>query len=268
MSKLPPHLPPEVIDSIIDFLLCPREFKVCCLVSKSWVPCARKHLFREAWFHDLKALRAWKRTFPDPDKSPAHLVRSLVVGFAHVGTMEDDCWIQSFTNVVQLRVCATARANRSRSNGPFSPLRVLSSVKSLLVESGLPLSEVLKLIHSFPLLQDLRFMPGVGAEINDIDWDAFRPFTLPPLTGALELKCQVNRAARLLLGLPCGLRFRKITLAMFHPPEVEFGLVRALVEKCSGTLESICIEFKTNSESRVHLAPVTGSVSEADIYSH
>ncbi|KAF9642961.1 hypothetical protein BDM02DRAFT_3104213, partial [Thelephora ganbajun] len=46
-----PHLPPEILDYIVDFLYNePETLKQCCLVSKSWVPRTRKHLFADINF--------------------------------------------------------------------------------------------------------------------------------------------------------------------------------------------------------------------------
>ncbi|KAF9644814.1 hypothetical protein BDM02DRAFT_3067122, partial [Thelephora ganbajun] len=45
------HLPPEILDCIVDFLRDqPETLKQCCLVSKSWVSRARSHLFTNVEF--------------------------------------------------------------------------------------------------------------------------------------------------------------------------------------------------------------------------
>ncbi|KAF9643160.1 hypothetical protein BDM02DRAFT_3081141, partial [Thelephora ganbajun] len=45
------HLPPEILDYIIDLLHDkPETLKQCCLVSKSWVSRTRKHLFADIEF--------------------------------------------------------------------------------------------------------------------------------------------------------------------------------------------------------------------------
>ena len=45
------HLPAEMLDHVVDHLHDARDaLRNCCLVSKSWVPRARKHLFADIWF--------------------------------------------------------------------------------------------------------------------------------------------------------------------------------------------------------------------------
>ena len=75
------HLPSETLDHIVgnlpgaersDPLLGTeisylrgterRNFRNCCLVSKSWVPRARKHLFFHVTFSNAKGLESWKDT--------------------------------------------------------------------------------------------------------------------------------------------------------------------------------------------------------------
>jgi hypothetical protein len=67
-----PHLPAEMLDHIVDHLQDTEyALRSCCLVSKSWIPRARKHLFFDIVFHTAKRLELWKETFPDPSTSPA-----------------------------------------------------------------------------------------------------------------------------------------------------------------------------------------------------
>jgi hypothetical protein len=56
-----PHLPPELSDYIVDLLHDqPETLKWCCLVSKSWVPRTRRHLFGDIAFRYIPDLEAWK----------------------------------------------------------------------------------------------------------------------------------------------------------------------------------------------------------------
>ena len=101
-----PLLLPEISDYIVDLLHDrPQMLKRCCLVSKSWVLCARKHLFGTIAFQSLRDLIAWKETFPDPVNPPAHYLRSLSFSStpAMIGVVEEgDYWIQVFASVVEL----------------------------------------------------------------------------------------------------------------------------------------------------------------------
>ena len=103
-----PCLPAEVSDYIVDLLHDqPKTLGRCCLVSKSWVPRARKHLFAQIAFRSACDLDAWKETFPDSSNSPAHYARSLYFGKIHgIDSIitEDDCWTRAFCNVVKLEL--------------------------------------------------------------------------------------------------------------------------------------------------------------------
>ena len=109
------HLPPEITDFIVDLLHNePRTLKQCCIVSKSWIPRARRHLFRWIEFDRPAQVDAWKVTFPDPANSPGHHTRSLSVSCLEVFTIADaggGSWIQAFSNVVQLRVLDSGARN-------------------------------------------------------------------------------------------------------------------------------------------------------------
>ena len=247
-STIRRDLPPEMIDYIIDHLAVTRKKKTyrdalmnCCLVSKSWVPRCRKHLFREIRLDTIKRLRAWKETFPVPAQSPDHFVCTLVVGSMRI-PQEYVHRIQSLTGVVKLRML-NCLDHEFESNDPLFPFPVLSLVKSLHVCCDfLRSSEFLNLIHSFPLLVDLRitqFGEMDGAARADF-WSHAPP---PPLTGTLWLRWQGNRGVPLLIDLPGGLRFRKIVLAADKHSEEEVELLATLVERCLGTLECIDIDF-------------------------
>src|ERR1700753_3734442 len=74
----PPNLPPELLDHIADFLCDSSDaLKSCCLVSKSWIPAARKHLFADIQFRTIDDLESWEAIFPDPSASPAHYTKTL-----------------------------------------------------------------------------------------------------------------------------------------------------------------------------------------------
>ena len=121
-----PHLPPEITDFVVDLLQDkPKTLAQCCLVSKSWVPRARKHLFRWIHFDRPAQVNAWKETFPDPANSPGRHTRFLIISCAEVFTIADageGGWIQAFSNVVQLTM-----SNSGMSNIPSrSLLRLLN----------------------------------------------------------------------------------------------------------------------------------------------
>ena len=84
------HLPPESLDEIVDLLYNKREIlKQCSLVSRSWIPRARKHLFADINFVDEDDIEAWRKRFPDPTRFPAHHTRTMRICCAEVVTTDD-----------------------------------------------------------------------------------------------------------------------------------------------------------------------------------
>ena len=108
-----PRLPTEISEYIVDFLSDDAgTLKQCCLVSKSWVPCARKHIFSGVYFDYPADLEAWKKAFLDPANTPAYHTRLLYVSCIEVITAadaEEGGWIRAFSNVVRLVMWNGAR---------------------------------------------------------------------------------------------------------------------------------------------------------------
>jgi len=108
------NLPCEMLDHIVDLLhdsqtygQVPLELRNCCLVSKSWVPRTRRHLFANIYFDTAKNLESWKRTFPGPSISPACYAKRLCIGRPQVVTAEGaeaGGWIASFSSVEHLEL--------------------------------------------------------------------------------------------------------------------------------------------------------------------
>ena len=224
--------PPEILDQIVDHLHDePATLGACCLVSKSWVPRTRLHLFAHATFTPELPVGRWVKAFPDPSNSPAHYTQTLMVlGVQATTAVVADAgrWIRAFHNIVHLHLI----------NCALSPFHGLSSaVRSLRLEyPQARTSEILDFVCSFPLLEDLAFL--LMSEGAADDWIA--PSNLPRLTGSLELSGMVRGVGpmmRQLLGLQDGLRFTKI--ALIWADEADFKLAADLVSRCSATLESL-----------------------------
>jgi len=107
MSNL--HLPTETLDHVVD-LLRDTEYALrnCCLVSKSWIPRTRKHLFANVSFLTDKALESWKEAFPDSSTSPARYTKALFIDCIRVavGDVKAGGWIRGFSRVLHLKVLA------------------------------------------------------------------------------------------------------------------------------------------------------------------
>src|ERR1700753_1926459 len=101
-----PFLPPELFDHIVDHLHeQPETLRQCCLVSKSWIPRVRTHLFGEIIFRHSFHVQAWKKTFPDPTNSPAYY--TLALSFSSMSAIidmfaEGDGFIRPFHNATRL----------------------------------------------------------------------------------------------------------------------------------------------------------------------
>jgi hypothetical protein len=103
-----PHFAQELLDHIVDHLHQDSEaLQECSLVSKSWIPRTRKHLFANVNFTSGK-FKLWKHAFPDPLSSPSHYTKSLSV-YSLCATFEYEegeagSWIKAFRNVSSFKV--------------------------------------------------------------------------------------------------------------------------------------------------------------------
>ena len=265
-----PHLPPELLDHIVDLLHDAKHALMdCCLVSKSWIPRTRKHLFADIRFYLGKDLQSWKKTFPDPSTSPACYAETLRVGCCHIiaaADAEPGGWITSFSRVVNLELTnCKALPLRTRPYelvNSFVPFhRISPIIKSLRVDYiSLLSSQTFNLIISFPLLQDLAVV--IYAEMVTHEGDGsdepstpVQPSSSPAFTGSLELSLMggMKPIACRLLSLPGGLHFRKLILDWRHKEDP--SLTAALVEECSHTLESLDIAHLFYCTFILHLRP-------------
>jgi len=171
--------PPEILDLFVDQLHDePTALRACCLVSKSWVPRSRTHLFACVKFTQKFPLDLWAETFPDPSDSPAYYTRTLTIqgplALTSAGANAGR-WVRAFHNVVHLRV----------SNHPLIPFHGLSpTIKSLQLQFDYASpSEAFGLICSFPLLEDLELrVYGYGNQVDE--WTT--PSASPRLAGSLR----------------------------------------------------------------------------------
>ena len=244
-----PSLPQELLDLVIDHLHDdPAALKTCCIVSRSCVTPARKHLFAHVELCTSHSHpEVWKKTFPDPSNSPARYTRSLFIHGAHGNPTVDtgvDGWVRTFHNVTHLKLMLLGRASLILFHGLSRALRSLSLI-------FLP-TEVFDLVCSFPLLEDLLLCilhPENDTYIRN------PPPTSPKLTGSLYLEVYGNTrtVTRGLLDLPNGLRFKKINMVF---EEGDTGSVEDLVSGCYDTLEYLTVLYFPSSTSPS--APVTG----------
>jgi len=217
-----PHLPPEILDYIVDFLHDdPNALKGCCLVSESWVPRTRKHLFAEVELRTEENLESWKKMFSDPSTSPVHFAKSLHVGCADAITIADaevGGWLTGFAHIVHLDV--KAREIYLGGLASLVPFHGFSrTIKSLHVGFiDLPPSEIFNFILSSPLLEDLTVVGYKDSVDDGDDPDGLptfvHPSNPPAFTGSLELFLEqaMKPIAGRLFSMPGGIHFRHLTL--------------------------------------------------------
>jgi hypothetical protein len=230
-------LPPEILDLITDHLRDkPTTLKACCLVSKSWIQRTRKHLFACVKFHPTDSpIELWKKTFPDPPNSPACHTRHLSIYDLSVVTAADadaGGWIRTFHNVEHLHLECLSMEHQA-SLVPFHGLPLTLKSLSLRAIS----SEVLDLICSFPLLEDLRLS---SPRCRSGAWNT--PPTSPKLTGSLDLRAiwGIRPVIHRLLDLPDGLHFARV-MVMCRTEDAK--LTTDLVSRCSDTLEYLEVSY-------------------------
>ena len=155
----PPRFLEELLDHVVDHLHNERHnLKNCCLVSKSWVPRTRKHLFATISLHHEGDLQSWKNVFPDPSISPAHYTKTLVIGCPQsvtAGDVEEGGWLSAFSRVVRLAMYIPSMDRRVISLVPFHGLSpVIKSLRIYL--TTFPSSPIFNLICSFSPLENLH----------------------------------------------------------------------------------------------------------------
>ena len=247
---MPSFLPPEILDLIIDHLYDePTTLKTCCVVSKSWIQRTRKHLFASVAFcPPTSSIDLWREAFPDPSNSPAHHTRHLsICGLSVVIAADAEAggWIRTFHNLVHLYLEGLNWMDCA-SLVPFHGLS--PALRSLHLTCTSP--EVLDLICSFPLLEDLSLaFLGHGSDT----WNT--PSTSPKLTGSLNLNMfeGIRPLVCRLLGLPNGLRFTEVIVTSL---EEDIKSTNDLVSRCSDTLESLSVCYYAPGMSP--LASATG----------
>ena len=259
------HLPAELLDLIVGLLYDSTDaLKSCCLVSKSWIPRAQKHLFASIKISTPRMLQSWKTVFPDPSTSPARYTKALFIRYSPkvaVAAREEGSWISTFAHVVRFELDTLDMIDANWSGFHLAQFHGFSpAIKSLRLSFySVPSSRAFDLINSFPLLDDLAvtsYDEWVGN--NDAPEDqttAIRSLISPPFTGSLELDlwAGMDLMASRLLSLPGGLHFRRLSLTL---NQREDALpMTALVEGCRSTVESLEIGCIISGSFVYHMCP-------------
>ena len=186
------------------------------------------------------SLESWMKAFPDPSTSPAHQTRHLVFSRFPITAADATtvlAHIRSFSRITILEVVTSSAQDDHRL--PLVPLHGLSpTLKSLCLRCNrVPVPEILSLICSFPLLEDLAL--SHSGLYGDTRWRDV-PSTSPKLSGVLVLDDVHPPITRGLLSLPNGLHFSKITLLR---PVENAELTMEVVSRCSNTLEYLNMTY-------------------------
>lgn len=246
-----PRLPEELQDYIVDLLHNMEvTLRTCSLVSKSWLPRTRRHLFADIKFRDAHDLQSWKTVFPDPYASPAYLytrVLSISCPLEVVAAHEEEgCWIRAFSHIAKLEIIEVWD---NRSNPSLVPLYgVFPAIKSLSIfVANLTRLQVSGFIKTFPLLEDISVTLDTSWHTPEFDHtdelpNPLRPPAPPPFTGSLKLSGEQGVLTIVpQLFPPLGnLPFQGLGLTIHS--EQDFLLATELVDRCSSTLEIIDIE--------------------------
>ena len=239
-----PHLHPEVLDHVVDLLHdAEAVLRTCSLVSRSWVPRARRHLFAQIRFGSARDLQSWKSTFLDPSTSPAYYATALSIGCPQevvAVDAEEGGWIRAFSRIVKLEIDEPLDLESTVSLDPLCG--AFPALRSLDINvSTIEPSQLYSFIYSFPLLEDLSLaLQEERQDFNDgVDERtiALPPASSPPFAGSLTLFAVngIFAIASRLFSLPGDLRFRELHLGLNN--ERDFRFVNEFVQRCSSTLE-------------------------------
>jgi len=243
-------IPQEIIDKILDHLVADsgwtesykktlrESLRLCSLVSRSWVPWCRRYLFYTVLFTPRGVVK-WLKTFPVPEKSPAHYVRDLrfsLGGYrgAPAEFFKHTPW---FTKVEKTTVLGY---KWFPSLGIPLSARLPQSATSLTIEANkIDLLQMRNVMMQLPNLDDLLLsgspvdvarkpLQGLGTVLRGKFGGKFR----------LSLGSASEDFVNMLLEAPAGLHFTEVYIHTYYSGECLLQTVR-LAEACRKTLTKI-----------------------------
>ena len=250
-----PRIPQELIDEILDYLATDSDFKSlqsCALVSKSWVPSCRRHLFHTILFTP-RGMARWLEAFPVPEESPAHLVRELrfALGGRYSASQDLLEYVQRFTNVEGV---AWLGYGGFQSSWILSFGRSPQSLTSLTIETDtVTLVQIRDILAQLPNLDNLslvgfldaverRAFPGIGTVLRGRFGGRLR------LVNGYAEECVMN----MLLEAPTGLHFTELHVRGVHE---SFPSTVRLAEACGKTLVKLSYTVSFNGKYRPCFCP-------------
>ena len=250
-STCPPNCldsrPTPPSDHIFEFLYYYRPtLGSCCIVSKSWIPHVRKHLFSFVSLNTPAHLERWKRSFPDNSCTPAHYTRTLVIGCLEAATDADageGGWIRTFSRVTRL-VLNNISACFNYPTVSLTPFHGFSPVLKSFCKFSTGFLKNSQILFHPTHLEDLSVTSTEG-DVDPPGPDMPLTTTQPshPFTGTLDLAVSrgVDTVTHWLLSRPNGLHFRHLVVLWLR--EQHLRSINALVWGCVDTLENLTISY-------------------------
>ena len=245
-----PRIPQDIIDEILDHLVTDSgagHLRKCALISKSWVPSCRRHLFHTVTF-TTASVREWFKTFPLPEESPAHHVRDLRVWIGGGNRVPEKFFEYTvwFANAGKISLLGHGGFPLLRSPSLW---RFPQHVTSLTIDtSTVTLVHVRDIMAQLPNLDDLSLLgflipvgesvlPGIGATVRG------------RFGGQLTLRGGYTRkeTMNMLLEIPSGLHFTEVEISCMRD---RLPSVLRLIEACSKTLVKLSYKVPSNCKSR------------------
>ena len=266
-TALVPRLPQETTDEILDHLATDPDFRSlrsCALVSKSWVPSCRRHLFHTIIL-TRAAMERWLEMFPVPEESPAHFVKDLQVwtGPSHFVPEQFFEYTPWFTNVKSLSLLGYKGVIMMQR-----PLiwRSPQSVTSLTITTGrITLVEIRDIMAGLPNLDSLSLSGKIL--MNSGAPQGIGTILRGRFGGKLRLvdKNAGECVTDMLLEVPTGIHFTEI---QFEWPRKLLPSNIRLLEACSKTLVRLSYLAGFERKSAPSHGPAGSSARNIDIGFH
>ena len=253
-TAIVPIIPQDIIDEILDHLATDagfRSLRTCALVSKSWAPSCRRHLFHTIDFTS-KNMDRWLKTFPIPDQSPAHDVRDLRIWIRRIPEKLLEHTVH-FKNVHRVSLVGLGIAPGFQ----FPSLwRLPQSVTSLTIVAGaITLAEIRNIMAQLPNLDDLS-LPGPLGPVDRSELLGNGTDLRGRFGGKLILR-NVRYANRyivnMLLEIPTGLRFTEVNI---HCARESLHSIVTLVGACCKTI--VKLSHTVNFYGKFHPFSLSG----------
>ena len=230
-----PRVPQDLVDEILDHLADDvATLRSCSLVAKSWIHPSRSHIFNNVFF-TTPDIAKWKKTFPNPEHSPAGHVRDLSFCFIHRDVPIDFAdRMPYFSNVQKL----TLIGRTATDPGFISALGHLPpSTRSVdITFSKILNTHIISVMQQLPNLDNLSLMSQ--------EWGGPIPLGSGKLIqGKLGGKLRLRRRfahhdlLNTLMEVPKGLQFTEVEIrdARIHC----FPATLELVSTCQDTLTKL-----------------------------